>query len=661
MRWPRRLTTGALLALLAGCTLLPQPLRMEERDQLAEEARRRLFQSQEPISGPLTLPEATARALKYHVDQRQRQMEEASAAAQLDVARFDLLPRLMASAGYTTRSNESFGFGITPGGALGATPSASSERDRSTGSLGFSWNLLDFGVSYFRARQLADQSLIAQERRRKAIQTLMHDVRVAWWRAEAAERLLPAADRLLDEVERAIERTRLIEARKLLPPIQIATLRRALLDLNQQIAFRRQDLAQSKVELATLVNVPPGTELRIASPQSDAREILDLSANLERLERLALSQRPEMAEEGYRARITEDEARRQLAALLPGITLDLARNYDSNRFLVNNTWASAGVTVAMNLMKVFSLPAMKRSEAAQKALDEARRGAMAMAVITQLRLAAVRYSLVADEFLVWDEAARDDDQIVEYVASSQKAGIDNELELIRTRARAMASHINRDLAYANVQASVARLYNSVGYDAVPQADEAGPVAELTGKLSQRYSELERASFSPRPDPERPSIGIGNVTGADARVAALIGEGVGRVVTSAKLSFAPPSPDVRLDLTVRVQPAREGRVDTLVVVGTVPRSGARLTREFKTVLSAPVDDEQWRAVGEGAAYRVIGDLRSVRITRPWLRIAEHIEVNPVSAVPPPFASAPEESLALRLSPALIADAEGKGEP
>ena len=88
------------------------------------------------------------------------------------------------------------------------TPTRLGRAHYSTGGVGLAWNLLDFGVSYFRARQLSDQKLIAEERRRKAVQTLVHDVRIAWWRAEAAQRLLPDADRLLAEIDQAIEKTR---------------------------------------------------------------------------------------------------------------------------------------------------------------------------------------------------------------------------------------------------------------------------------------------------------------------------------------------------------------------------------------------------------------------------------------------------------------------
>jgi outer membrane protein TolC len=618
-------TSAGLIAVLcvalSGCAITPKPLDAVERERIAEEARRQLFDNQEALATPLTLAEATARAIKYQAEQRQRRMEQAAAEAQLDVSKFDLLPKLTLNAGYSTRSNDAFGFGFTPAGTIATTPSASVERTRNTASIGLAWNVLDFGVSYFRAKQLADQTLIAEERRRKAVQILMHDVRVAWWRAEAAERLLPAADRLLREVDRAIERTRQIEARKLLPPVQTATLRRALLDLAQQIAFRRQDLAQSRIELASLVNLPPGTELRIALPPSEKREVLDLTADLQQLETLALQSRPEMAEEGYRARISADEARKALVGLLPNLSFDLARNYDSNRFLLNNSWTSAGVNVAFNLVKAFSLPALNRSKEAQQRADDARRQAMAMAVLTQTRVAAVRYMLVADEFLVWDEAARDDDLIVQYLASSEKAGIDNELESIRTRARAMASHINRDLAFANVQASMARLFNSIGYDAVPFEDEALAVAELAARVEKRYADLESASFSAHAADKQPALAAGLISGASARVARLLREGAERVLDSSSMK-APDAKraDARLDMQLALGPTRNGRRSVEVTVRAVPGPGApvTLTRQFKTTLSEPIDDEQWRVLGEGAVYRLIGDLSPARITRPALR-------------------------------------------
>ncbi|HYD55140.1 MAG TPA: TolC family protein, partial [Gemmatimonadaceae bacterium] len=442
--------------------------------------------------------------------------------------------------------------------------------------------------------------------------------------------------------------------RKLLPPVQTATLRRALLDLNQQIAFRRQDLAQARVELAALVNAPPGTDIRIAAPPPGAREVLDVTTNLDALDALALRSRPEMAEEGYRARISADEARKALVGILPNLSFDLSRQYDSNRFLLNNTWTQAGLNVAFNLVKAFSLPALNRSEEAQRKADEARRQALAMAVLAQTRVAAVRYMLVADEFLIWDEAARDDDLIVDYLASSEKAGIDNELELIRTRARAMASHMNRDLAYANLQASVARLYNSIGYDAVPRADEAKAVAELSGLVQARYVELQRATFTDRAAAKKPLLATGAISGVTARLARFVRQGAERVLESAKMKAAnDASADAIVSFAVAIEPAKDGRRAVAVTVSAAPAPGgpATLTRQFRTVLSEPVDEEQWRILGEGAVYRAMSELSPGRITRPALRPAQHVDLQRLKPEPAP--QLPAGRLALKMEP-VIAD-------
>src|SRR6188768_3148238 len=126
--WSDGWAVAAFAVVLAGCAVTTAPLDPAERERLGLDARDQLFAGQEPFARPLTLEEATARAVKYQAEQRQRRMEEAAAAAQLDVAQFDLLPRFMANAGYSTRNNEAFGFGVTPDGTITTTPSAAQEK-----------------------------------------------------------------------------------------------------------------------------------------------------------------------------------------------------------------------------------------------------------------------------------------------------------------------------------------------------------------------------------------------------------------------------------------------------------------------------------------------------------------------------------------------------
>lgn len=597
----------ALCSVVTGCTLVPVALDTAERERLGTASREGLFAGQEAPSASMSLQEATARAIRYYADFRLRQMEEALAGAQLDVARFDMLPRLTTSLGYTTRNNDAFGFGFSPNGQVATNPSASSERSHTTLNLGFSWNVLDFGVSYFRAKQLADQVLIARERRHKAVQILVHDVRHAWFRAEAAQRLLPDIDRLLAEIETSLEKTRIIENRKLLPPAQIISLRRGLVELQQQISFRRQELAQSQIELAALVNVPPGSTLMLDGVAPAWRATMDLTAEAGRLEATALNNRPDLTEEGYRARVSESEAKKALLSLLPNLTFDLGSNYDSNRFLLNKSWSSAGLSVAYNLVKVFSIPAINRNAEAQRQVDDARRFAVAMAVMAQTRIAAVRYTLLAHEHGIWQEAARDDAQIVKLLESSANAGVDTELELIRAKSRAMASNINRDLSFANLQGVVGQLFQSMGLDVVDDAQLKDNIADLSSTVGSRLEEFRRSVFTERAAPAAILVAMGPVSGIEPAAGALLAEGMDRIFKTSGVRMSDPADaGFRVAMRAVIQPPRSGnqaaRLEFRVIESKTGKEW--FDSDFKTTLSSPVDDEQVRVLGEAAAYRIL---------------------------------------------------------
>lgn len=612
------------ILVLAGCAVNPAPVSREVRDRLADESRQRLFANQEPITEPLTLYQATARAIKYQAEYRSKLFEEALSLGQLDVAQFDMLPKLTMNAGYSTRSNDSFGFGFS-NGAIAANPSTSTERTMYTGNISFSWSVLDFGMSYYRAKQLADQSLILEERRRKAVQNLVQDVRLAWWRAEAAQRLIPQIETLLEEVEQAIERSKIIESRKLLPPLQTASIRRALLDLEQQISLKRQELAQARVELAALVGLPPGSDAPIAVPDENRVKLVELNADMDLLETIALRNRPEISEEIYKARVSESEIQKSLLGLFPGLNLNVNPfNYDSNKFLVNNTWASAGLGVAFNLMKALSLPAVTRSADAQRQFDESRRLAMAMAVMTQTRVAAVRYGLLSHEFSVWDDATKDDAQIVGYMSSSTQVGTETEFELIRAKARLMVSTINRDIVGANLEAALGRLYNSIGMDALPKEVPDQQVSSLAKQLETSIESWRKDTFSVKTPPPDITVGIGVTQGVPEEFASEFHKSIAMIFDLSKIKLAEGSESrLQVNTTVEVDSPRSGARQARIQIILVDSSNqtTQFQSEFKTTLSEPVDTEQWKTLGEGAAYRVIGPLLRIQSGRTKLQVGK----------------------------------------
>ena len=261
----KRLATliGAI-TLFAGCAVVPEQLTDSEVRNRVNSDQALLYVEQEQVFKPISFEEAVARALKYNLDYRLKLMESALASGLANLSRYDMLPNLLANAGYASRNNDSGGNSVDiDTGQRTLTNSTSQERNRQLASAEFSWNMLDFGVSYFRAKQQADQYLIAEERRRRVIQNILQDTRASYWRAVGAQRLARDAEVLGERAKSALERSREAEAQGLLPPRDALNYQRMLLDAVALLASRRQELEFAKRELAALMNVTPGTDFTV--------------------------------------------------------------------------------------------------------------------------------------------------------------------------------------------------------------------------------------------------------------------------------------------------------------------------------------------------------------------------------------------------------------
>lgn len=482
-----RLAVCAIPFFLAGCgALQPVPYTQEEIQKRVTDDRSLMYADQEAIERPITFYEATARALKYNLDYRLKLMENALTRSLHDVASFEMLPRLVAGAGYVSRNNDSGGRSIgIEDGVETLRPSTSQERDRTLANLTFSWNALDFGVSYLRAQQKADQVLMAEERRRKVAQNVMQDVRNSYWRALGAQKLIGRVDTLIARVNTALKQAKQVEKEGLMPLPQVLAYQRALLDAVNLLTLRRQDLELAKSELTALMSVPPGVRFTLADAGDPP--LPPVPENLEELERMALELRPEIMEEWYRKRVTENDIRAAKLLLFPNISLDVGPQYDSNRYNYNNTWIDLGARLSWNILKLTQWPALERAQENQNKTDDMRRVALSMAVLTQVRIGQQRYSLAKAELGFAEESLRVDQRLLGFAQAAAKTQFDSELEVIRAEARALLAEYQRYASYSNAQAAWGRLYNSVGLDILPGAIERDDVQTLAKTMEQTLS------------------------------------------------------------------------------------------------------------------------------------------------------------------------------
>jgi outer membrane protein TolC len=492
---------------LASCTVKPEPLSQAAIAEFATSSIENVTKDQEPVAGKIDLYEAMARALKYNLDYKVELMEKALKIKSLDLAHYKMLPDLVAKTGYAGRSNFSGGNSrlLTDKGLfqsksdLGAESlqsSTSQEKDILSADVQFSWNILDFGLSYVRAKQAADEVLIAEQLKRKVINRVIEDVRTAYWRAVSYERLVHKLRKLDGRVRRALADTRALYNKRETSLITVLTYERELVEIKRELQRLEGDLKVAKSQLAALLNLPPDTRYRLVRAKRYAKS-LRLKTPARGLLAKALRNRPELLEIQYRLRINENEADAALLELLPGLQAYAGANYDSNEFLFNQHWLSWGAKASWNLLNLFRYPARKNVVAAQDDLLRQRALAVTMAIMTQVHVSRVRFLQNRKQLLTAAEFYGVQSRLLRQIRTEAQADRVSEQTLIREEMNTLVADVKYDIAYAELHNAFANVYASVGFDpyASGEIDTSLSVRELSKRLRTLW--FERGDFSHR--------------------------------------------------------------------------------------------------------------------------------------------------------------------
>jgi len=475
---------------LSSCAIKPISLTKDEVQSRVKEDRAVLTKDQEPISGPIDLYEAMARALKYNLDARVELMHKMLAQTQLDLAHYAMLPRLAANAGFDGRDNYSGGVGqslVT--GIPSLSPFTSSEKNVYSADLSLSWNVLDFGLSYIRAKQASDDVLIAEEERRRVANRVMQDVRSAYWRAVSAERILPSLKMLDEWVKSALEKSQAVQDEKLSTPLVPLQYRLDLLNTQRYIQQLFRELNTAKLQLAALINLPPGQEqeMMLMVPEREAGT-LNLPLDMTVLEDRALEARPELRQIDYRRRINARETKAAILEILPSLNLQAGGDYNSNAFLFHQHWAAYAARTSWNLLNIFRYPARAKTIEAQDKVLHTQNLALTMAIMSQVHVSVAQVALAKKEISTAKLYHDTQSQISEQIRLGWRIGRQSEQAVLRERVNQVAAQLRYDAMEAEVQASWASLLAAVGEDVLPNdLTQEQNVSDLALEIRSRWA------------------------------------------------------------------------------------------------------------------------------------------------------------------------------
>ncbi len=474
----------SLVLLVGACSQAPEPLIKEQVQSSSKEDYEYLKETSKAAPLEIDLYKAIAIAIKNNRDLRIQIMDSALNQGQTDVVKFDMLPKLSANAGYKVlekhpastsvamvTEQDSEGNDITgeenkAANAIGDSPSysVSQETPSRTTDIGFTWNALDFGLSYVRAGQQADRYLISKELERKAIHNLTKEVIYAYWKTLSADELLAEINPLMDRVNKALDDYEYIEQLLISSPMDALLYQKELLDVAQILNTQRRALMDSRAQLSTLMGLMPGQDYTLTKTD---KPLTELVMGLEEQEEVALFSRPELLEIRYQAEVTAKEARASMLSLFPSLQFNATWTYDSNKYLLNKDNTEYGAVFGANLLNIFQAGNINDVNKINKQIIEEQRLALSMAVLSQVHIANINYAQSLREYSNAKHYLSVAQRINELIANAQKISRFGELEVIREEASLLVSRLRNDIAYAELQYSLGTLYSSVGMTFVP--------------------------------------------------------------------------------------------------------------------------------------------------------------------------------------------------
>ena len=459
------------LFLITACVRSPQPISLFETEEKAfkdisniEEIKKNNKAWEENLE--IDLYTAIALAIKNNKELKIKLLENALANRQIDKIKFEMLPSLAANAGYsgsdkyrtTTSANVS---NADTAGVMGTTYTTSSEKSVANQDIGFTWNALDFGLSYIKAGQSNNRYLISDEAEKKATHNLVREVIRTYWNSLSAEKLIKKYDPLLIKVDSALNDSQKIEELLLTKPMDALLYQKELLDIQRALQTQKQIFIDAKIQLGTLMGLLPNQKFKIVDT-NEPLTILDMS--LKGMEEHALIHRPELIENHYEERISVQQAKAGIVSLLPGLNFNAAWTSSSNDYLMNKTNFEYGSTLGANLLNVFSYPKIKEINETNLRIIKEQRLALSMAVLSQVHLSNINYQMALEEYATADRYYDVSQKITAQVKNAQKIAKFGNLELIREEASLLVAELRYDIAYTKLQHAIGQIYTSVGLD-----------------------------------------------------------------------------------------------------------------------------------------------------------------------------------------------------
>jgi outer membrane protein TolC len=460
--WLRVFATTMMACAVGGCTSISPALTESQVAGFAAYLSDELALTPEPLVQPLTVEEAVQRAVRYNHALRIKELEAALAEAKVRAQAGAMLPSIVAESDFyrrdrlqMSRSNAS------------STYSTSSDLRSISRDVTLSWNILDFGLSFVRARQGWDKALQQHEDANRVRARIVEETRSTYWRAAAVAALGPALAKLDREVADAVRLSRAAARDPQIDPLVPINYQRDILNTQRELKGLQTSLVGAMDQLKQSIGLPLIDQLPLAANRRFPKLELPTTTSADDIA-VALRQRPEIRQHMYDLRVTADEVNSTILQMLPGVTLSRTFASDTNSHLLHSNWISWGSKIAGNLMDLARLPADLDAIDAQENFHRQSALAMAASVAMQIHIARARIALQMQAYRDAERFADVQRKLLGQVRATVVLNKIGRQALVREKLATLLAESRAMVAFADLHAAFAAYATAKGDPLIPE-------------------------------------------------------------------------------------------------------------------------------------------------------------------------------------------------
>ena len=414
---------------------------------------------------PLTLDDVRTMAISRNAEYRQKSARILFDAGQRGGSK-DLMPRLYAQSFGRWRSNTDASVGVRvddPNSNMPIDFYTAQDQTFANSNISLNWNLLDLGLSGYMKGISNIENYDSQEQMRLGCHQMTVDIERAYWRYVAYKRAVDKSTWLNERIEYGLKLSSAHMEENPKSRLDELMYQRELIDIKRWYESLFRGLVSAEADMAKLLNVPPGTRISLnLDPEYNDKfgQIGELDMSSLAVE--AYRNRPEIRRALYNVDKKGLNNKQDILRHLPGLSLFVSGNNDTNSFKLNQDFFSAGVDLSWNILGLLDLDRKTKLGKSQVTLMEQDVQVVATAIFAQIMLAYQDVKNMEHEVdLAW-RAKSIQGQITQRLSSDFKEGSARETYVVKEELLREMSVIREDLARADLFAARARYDLSLG-------------------------------------------------------------------------------------------------------------------------------------------------------------------------------------------------------